>query len=398
AASITTSKGKVVELKQLIILHEWAYQFSQVIDWNFVNADAKNKDEFGQLLNSINELEKADKYLYGKIYIENIPEYLDKEFSLNQWIKDRSDTLYAAENSYDEFKTKLGVSNQVLTGLKKRKGEADKSLNDVIDILSTRFDEKFTKFIVASRKDDFQKYSNSTSVWLSMNHIDRFDANQKAIEKFESYLKKLKEHVDKFTKKECDKNNVCFQYYEDSDIKLDWKFQKMKSFSYEYQKLESNGSEVAQSSIKNDFTVGKKLGLYPFVSTGVFYTGFSYPNYTISTDNGINTVGEATDSKVYVRPALFLNFLVTGKLNPVYPFLQIGVSTGKNDAIFPVGGGITLGKSFSISGGAMVGYRKDLKTLNVGDVVKDETALENNLIYKGFVSWYFSINYNIGKK
>src|SRR5690606_18405237 len=129
--------------------------------------------------------------------------------------------------------------------------------------------------------------------------------------------------------------------------------------------------EVAQSNTKNEFTVGKKLGLYPFVSTGVFYTGFSYNNYTISTDNGINTVGEAPDSKVYVRPAVFLNFLVTGKLNPVYPFFQLGVSTGINDAIFPVGGGITIGKSFSLSGGAMVGYRKDLKTLKVGDVVKD---------------------------
>src|SRR5690606_20162313 len=143
---------------QLIILHEWAYQFSQAIDWNVVNANMASIDEFGELLNSINELEKADKYLYDKVYLENIPEYLNNSFSLNQWIKERADILYAADNNFDDFKTKYNTSNDVLKGLQKSKVDADKSLKDVMDILSSNFDDKVSKFIVANKEVDFQKY------------------------------------------------------------------------------------------------------------------------------------------------------------------------------------------------------------------------------------------------
>lgn len=395
--SITNKNTNItIELNQSIILHEWIYQFNQALDTNLVKA---NIDKYQDLVKSINELGVADDYLFGKlktIIIASVPES-SKGLSLNEWIKNRSNILFEIDNDFDKFKTEHTISVEVKNELIKSKGNAENSLKVIITLLSSQYDDRISKFIKKERIDDFKKYSNSTSVWLSMNHIDRFDANKKTIEKFETYLTKLDEHIKKFKVKVCDKNTACNYYTEDYDIKLSWKSQKMKSFKYEVKKLDKEGADIAKSNTTGEFIVGKRLGLYPFVSSGIVYTGFSYPNYSISTNNGINTVGKAPDTKVYVRPALFLNFLITS-WDPVYPFFQIGITTGVNDAIFPVGFGFTIGKSFSISGGPMIGYRKDLGSLNVGDPVKDETALKNDLVYKGFVSGYFSINYNFGKK
>ncbi len=386
-----------VTLEQSILLHEWLYQFSQAIDKTLISSTQANSDEFEGLIKAINKLKSADDYLFSKLFISGIPEYASDKFTLNEWIKKRSDILFDVDNDYEKFKIEQETSVKVKKGLVDSKDNAVKSLDEIVILLSSKYDEKISKFIKADKKEDFKKYSNSTSVWLSMNHIDRLDAHKKAIEKFETYLTKLDEHLKKFKTKVCDKSNTFFYYFEDSDIKLSWKSQKMKSFKYEVKKLDKEGADIAKSNTTGEFIVGKRLGLYPFVSSGIVYTGFSYPNYSISTDNGINTVGKAPVTKVYVRPALFLNFLITS-WEPVYPFFQIGITTGVNDAIFPVGFGFTIGKSFSISGGPMIGYRKDLGSLNVGDPVKDETALRNDLVYKGFVSGYFSINYNFGKK
>ena len=171
----------------------------------------------------------------------------------------------------------------------------------------------------------------------------------------------------------------------------------MKLFEYEIAKYDKEGTEVSNSKSIGSFTVGKKMIFYPFVSSGILYTNFSYPNYSISTDNGINTVAKTADTKVNVRPTVFLNMLITS-WDPVYPFIQLGITTGVNDALFPVGFGFSFGSSFSISGGALLGYTKDLSTLDVGKEVKDEATLQNDLTNKGLVKAYFSINYNFGKK
>lgn len=384
-------------LKQSILLHEWLYQLGQSIDTIKAKDDPKG---YEGMINSINELEAAENYLFGKIGISiaSNPES-SQAFTINEWVKGRSDALYDSDNDYDKFKSAYCVSVEVLKGLKTSKENAQRSLNALTILLSSGFDAKISDFIMKEKLEDFKKYSNSTSVWLSMNHIDRFDANNKVYDKFESFLNKIDQHIRKFTDQTCNskKTPTCLQYKEDYDVKLGWSVQKMKSYKYEVKKIDKEGLEIAKSNSTGEFVVAKKIALYPFVSSGVLYSGFSYPNYTVSSINGLNTVGQTSDTKVYVRPALFLNFLIAS-WEPVYPFLQLGVISGDNDALFPVGLGLSLGKSFSISGGAMLGYRKDLGSLSVGQTIKDETELKNDLVYKGFASWYFSINYNLGKK
>lgn len=390
--TITTS-----QIKQSILLHEWLYQLSQSIDTIKVKADLKGYDN---MVTSINELEAADNYLFGKIniFIASMPEY-SLGFTINEWVKKRSDALYDSDNNFAIFKAAYDVSVEVQKGLKTSKDNAKTSLETLIKLLSSDFDAKISRFIKQDKLEDFKKYSNSTSVWLSMNHIDRFDANNKVYDKFVSFLTKINEHINKFNIQKCnsEKTPTCFQYKKDYDVKLGWNIQKMKSIKYEVKKIDKEGSEVAKSNSTGEFIVAKKLALYPFVSSGVLYSGFSYPNYTVSSNNGANTVGQTSDTKVFVRPALFLNFLIAS-WEPIYPFLQLGISTGDNDAIFPVGLGLSLGKSFSISGGTMLGYRKELGSLSVGQTIKDKTELKNDLVYKGFASWYFSLNYNFGKK
>lgn len=386
-----------VQLGQSILLHEWFYQFSQAIDTSVMRASQTNTSEFESLLTLINKIKDADDYLFDKLFIANIPDYASSKFTLNDWIKKRSDILYETDNDFEVFKKELATSVDVKKGLKESKKKAEESLANLIKLLSSQFDDKIAKFILKSKREDFKKYSNSTSVWLSMNHIDKFDVNSKAIDVFENYLTKLDEHTKKFRKKVCDQNSACSYFSEDHNYKLAWESKKMKSIKYEVKKLEKNGTEVAKSSSSGEFIVGKRLFFYPFISTGALYTNFSYPNYTVSVENGVNVVGKAPDTRVFVRPSVFLNFLITS-WDPIYPFIQLGVTTGVNDAIFPVGAGLTIGKSFSISGGPTLGYYKDLNTLEVGKRIKDETELMTDLKYKGGVSWYFSINYNFGKK
>ncbi|AXY73598.1 hypothetical protein D3H65_06205 [Paraflavitalea soli] len=171
----------------------------------------------------------------------------------------------------------------------------------------------------------------------------------------------------------------------------------MKEINYTLTPLKDDGTEDVKKATTKSFTIAKKLGLYPFVSTGVIYTQFSYPEYAIKTDNGVNTVAKTDDVKVNVRPTVFLN-LIIASWDPVYPFAQVGVTTGVQDALFPVGLGLSFGSSFSISAGCIFGYHKDLNKLTEGGAVKDDAALKSDLTNQAVFKPYFSINYNLGKK
>ena len=138
--------------------------------------------------------------------------------------------------------------------------------------------------------------------------------------------------------------------------------------------------------------------MVPFVSTGVFYTDLLYREYALQQANGEYLVAETKPKHIRVRPAVFLNLLLSTKSNWLYPFLQLGVTTGANDFLLPLGAGIVVGNNLSISGGAVFGVRKELTNLRIGGTVKDAAALKNDLTNKGFSSWYFSINYNFFKR
>jgi hypothetical protein len=75
----------------------------------------------------------------------------------------------------------------------------------------------------------------------------------------------------------------------------------------------------------------------------------------------------------------------------------LGLTTGANDFLIPLGVGIVIAKKLSISGGKVFGIGKGLTNLQINSPVKDEATLKNDLGNKLFSSGYFSLNYNFFK-
>ena len=168
-----------IKIIQSILLHEWIYEFSTI-------ANITDTNSFKELVTLINTIKDADDYLFNK-FIGDISEIgVDQEFTVNGWIKNRTETLYATDNSYTNFNTELGTSIKIKDKLLERKKKAVNALKSIEELLSKNFDSKIAPFIPEINKKDFKINSASTAVWLSLNHNDRFDANEKAIDKFET--------------------------------------------------------------------------------------------------------------------------------------------------------------------------------------------------------------------
>ena len=301
---------------------------------------------------------------------------------------------------------------------------ARENLKSVIDLFTNNFDSKIAPLVenilvpaqpAKPAKGKGKAKTEATPATLAVTNTDavkifknytlvkaknidaivtkQIDENEEGIKKFTELLDKLDKYIKSFIKRETDGK----YYKEDDSNKLDWKTEKIRKYSYTITKLGADGSEVKDGGGKADFTIAKKLVFHPFVTSGIFYSDFIYPNYALRTEGDINYVATTKGTKLNVRPAVFLN-LVVAPLEPLYPFIQVGISTGVNDVIFPVGAGFFIKNRFSISGGALLGQYKTLNEFKVGDAIKDEETLKNDLEYKPFVSWYFSINYNLTKK
>jgi hypothetical protein len=395
--SFALKAGTSTPLVQSMLLHQWILEFSLVIDNSVVTASHKNGIELNNLITEINKIKAADDYLFNKFRV-NVPTVTESN-TVTGWISGYSYKLFAVTQGYSTFETLLATTRLIHGELYPLKLSSRESVKTIEKILTTDYASRLDKFVAAAYKDTFKKYSASTAAWLSLSHNDRFDLNDKAIDKFDSFLKGLESHIKRFTKKVCDaKGNNCNQYALDYDLKLTRKTKIMKSFEYGVVTLDKDGTEIKDNNFKANFIVGKRPYFYPYVSTGVLYTDFSYPDYAIATDgSGNNIVARVGDIKVGVRPAVFLNHILRS-WDPVYPFLQIGVTTSMNDALFPIGGGFSFGSTFSVSGGLLLGYVKDLNELSVDGPVADDAALKNDLTNKGVANWYFSINYNLSKK
>lgn len=391
------SGGGLSSFEQSTLLYAWISDFlTYRIAVAEINADPDKIALYNQLVQEIGLIAKTEKYLFGKISITI--DDVEKEKELKEWIEDGNKAYYTSNNNYGDFK-KAGVfSSAVKEGLDASKEQAVKNLVAVTKLLTLDFDSKIKPLIATGGEDAFKKYSASTSVWLALNTNQRIESSAQATLKFSELNTKLIKFADEFKGVSDTPGKFKNEGYRNDFVgTFDWKNQKMKSFKYELKRISKDGVDEVQSNITGEFTVGKKLIAYPFVTTSALYTRFSYPNYAIQTDNGVNKVAETQSTRVNFRPAIFLNMMLAG-WEPIFPFVQVGISTGINDAIFPIGGGFSIGRSFSISGGFVLGYAKGLDKLNVGDVVKDDAALKGDLINRGAYSGYASLNYNIGKK
>ncbi len=398
-----------------VLLSEWLV----VLDDNIVDVPAIALADpndprialYANLQSNLNKIIPVEDYLYDGISIGGV----DGKKSISTILKDQVASLYNCE-SYIDFSNTLQSGKSISEQIKNKKKEAEENLKLVTDILSTGFDDNISKVIKTTpnptknaaidkenkdRITRFKKYTMAVASRLKVITTSDLNLNNEIINKFDDLVTKLTTFIADY--KYCGPNNnikeaTCEDHYKiDYDMKLTWKDQKMESVKYSMSTMNPDGSIKQDKGNKpNDceFTVAKKLTFYSFISTGVLYTDFAYPIYKLDENKTVQHTG---DEKINLRPAVFLNMLITN-WDPIYPFIQLGVTSGKGDLLVPLGLGFTLNNQLSISGGTMLGYRKDLDKLQVGKTAIDDAALEKDLTNKPVVSWYFSLNYNLGKK
>ena len=367
-----------------IILHEWVNEFLSKLDTNAVKA---NEGKYSELVNSINNYTKdIDQYLFEKITITN-----GRSAGFAAWIAEQQQKLYNCPSDFYQFIPALGEAGEVVTGLDNAKQRAEKAITALQSLLTDKYDTDIKLFINAAEKEEFRAYSRGASIWITLNTSDRMKLREESLQKFKAAIDKLNAFTNDF-------KGMKTGYRLEHATSFSWTNTKMKKFDYEINSLNKDGAVADKEKNTFTFTVAKDQRIVPFVSMGVFYSDFNYPNYAIHEKNGVKTVAETGKTYIRVRPAAYLNFLIKTKGDLLYPFFQVGISTGANDVLFPVGIGTAIRDNFSISLGPVFGQRKELSTLKPGDEVADDAALKNDLTNKGFVSWYFSINYNFIKK
>lgn len=382
------------DLVKSYLLSDWFFNVS-VFDSSIIKSES-----FQEYFNKMNKIEV---FLNDKVIFKNYKE----SYTFYSWIKFCNDTLYSVDNDYNSFISALNKTKIIRDSLVAYKTNITKISQQIIGILTENFDKTIKTLInqnkKGSKKSDseikyFRNYTYSTGQSFKSYLDEQFKQREMALDNLNQLLSKLETFCSEYKGIQLSPSRSIsyIGWKKEYEFTIDWKSKIMKNINYEIKKLDSKGSEISKNGGKTSFTVAKRWTLLPFMSTGLIYTDVSYPNYSIKTENSINTVSASDKTVVNYRPAIFLNFLIAS-WEPIYPFAQIGISSGVNDALFPVGLGISLGKNFTLSGGALLGYKKDLTNLKIGSVVSDENELKNDLKYKALTSLYFSICYSLHK-
>jgi hypothetical protein len=242
----------------------------------------------------------------------------------------------------------------------------------------------------ASGVDNFKQYSSAASILIFMNASARMDSQREELKKFTALLKTLNNFTGDF---ESDIKGYRIESQED----LGETPTKMITITYGVNGIDKEGNQRVNKNFQIDYIIARHQTIVPFVSTGVFYTDLIYPAFALQQGDGEMVVAQTKGKGIKVRPAVFLNLLFSTKSNWLFPFLQLGLTTGANDFLIPFGAGIVVAKKLSISGGSVLGVGKGLTNLHINSAVKDEATLKNDLTNKVFSSWYFSLNYNFFK-
>lgn len=331
------------------------------------------------VVNMVSLANKADKFLYGEIKVTN----MGASAQLANIIKSEK-TALAKEMDFVKFKELLVDARSVLEDLEKIATEAKSGLQIVNAVLAG--DNKDIKGLVGDevKFSAFRLYSQSYAPGMLANANKLMDENNELISKFRSFLDDLDKFVEPFD--EAGYSAICSDF-------LSHDSRKMLKCNMTFAELNKENNKAS----KIEFYVAKKQAVIPAFGVGGLFAGFTYQNFAIANDSGVGRVSQTKDTKVIFRPAGFINLLIYAGNDFWYPFVQLGVTTGIKDVMFPVGGGFTLSKSVSLSGGALIGYHKVLDKLSVGDEA-DDAKLQDDLKIAAKVSWYVSVTYNVGKK
>ena len=376
-----------------LLLYQWTFDFINQVDFEAIKADTSMEKQklYNSLVEQINDAVKPiDDYLFrNEIRIDQGVD-AGKTNGFSKWLEISKESLVNCPSDYTLFVQKLALSRTVVDELTNKQKLAERSIAKVQQLLTTDFNSRIFPLLKASGVDNFKQYSSAASILIFMNASARMDSQSEALKKFTALLKTLNNFTGDF---ESDIKG----YRIESQVDLGETPTKMITITYGVNGIDKEGNQRANKNFQIEYTIARHQTIVPFVSTGVFYTDLIYPAFALQQGDGEMVVTQIKGKSIKVRPAVFLNLLFSTKSSWLFPFLQLGLTTGANDFLIPFGAGIVIAKKLSISGGSVLGVGKGLTNLHINSAVKDEATLKNDLTNKVFSSWYFSLNYNFFK-
>ena len=376
-----------------LLLYQWTFDFINQVDFVAIKADTSMEKQklYNSLVKEINEAVKPiDDYLFrSDIMIGNgLDSYKTNGFT--KWLEIKKESLLNCPSDYNLFLKELALSKTVEKELTNTQKLAEKGVAKIQQFLTSNFNSRVFPLLKDSGAENFKQYSSAASILIFMNAAARMDSQIEALKKFTVLLKTLNNFANDF---ESDIKG----YRKESQVDLEETPTKMINLTYGVNSIDKEGNISANKNLQIDCIVARQHTIVPFVSTGIFYTDLIYPAYALQRGDGEWLVAQTKEKSTKVRPAVFLNLLFSTKNNWLYPFLQLGLTTGANDFLIPIGAGIVVAKKLSISGGSVFGMGKGLTNLQINGPVKDEATLKNDLSNRVFSSAYFSLNYNFFK-
>lgn len=166
----------------------------------------------------------------------------------------------------------------------------------------------------------------------------------------------------------------------------------------EYTLKEGVLTVTSRPAVNHTFIVRHYCLLCPDTAAAAIYSDLRYPSYGTKQVGGATVVDRVSTSSGRVDAAVLLG-LVCRCWSPtfVYPQVHVGISSAKDFPGFLIGAGLrfTNLKDFSISGGRMFTWYKDLDKLTVGGPVSGTAELNSDLrLKRAPTTWYGALQYS----
>lgn len=161
-------------------------------------------------------------------------------------------------------------------------------------------------------------------------------------------------------------------------------------------------AEDSKEIAKNTFVFRKFRRFVPEVSSGIAYTNLDFPKYGAVTDDAtgelkVAKIGEDNIKRINITAMINYNYYVDN--SDIHPFIQLGAGINTDFPTLFLGTGLRFnafnGGRFAVSIGFAGSWIKSLDTLNIGDVVKDDSDVEKDIKYEfAQPKLYYGIQFN----
>lgn len=298
--------------------------------------------------------------------------------------------------------TKFGLDNS------KEKSDKYKKHYDAIDTEISNFKEEVLKYSCGDDKDVFLVKNLFNQIIKDLISVKK--EQFKRVENLELAVTSVeKTYLDATANAKCD---WCIE------IKPNATLEKGKIASYTFtinksgyrlttssdkgQDIDEITSEESKEIDKKVFYFRKFRRFVPEVSSGIAYTNLDFPKFGAVTDEATNElkvakIGEDNIKRINITAMINYNYFVDN--SDIHPFIQLGAGINTDFPTLFLGTGLRFnafdGGRFAISVGFAGSWIKTLDSLKIGDVVKDDSDVEKDIIYEfAKPKLYYGIQYN----